>query len=69
MILGHAAGIAAQLAIQENKPVQDISVPELQKALKSQAAVFDYVPSPHEEALNILRRALRPSGPPRFNWE
>lgn len=69
MILGHAAGIAAQLAIRENRPVQDIPIPELQKILKSQAAVFDYVPSPHEQALDMLRRALRPSGPPRFNWE
>jgi hypothetical protein len=69
MIMGHAAGVAAQLAIRGNRPIQEIPVPELQKILKSQAAVFEYVPSPQEQALDILRRALRPSGPPRFNWE
>jgi hypothetical protein len=69
MIMGHAAGVAAQLAIRVNRPIQEIPVPELQKILKSQAAVFEYVPSPQEQALDILRRALRPSGPPRFNWE
>ncbi len=69
MIIGHAAGVAAQLAIRENKPVQEIAVPELQKILKSQAAVFEYVPSPQQRALDILRGTLRPSGPARFNWE
>jgi hypothetical protein len=69
MIIGHAAGVAAQLAIRDNKAVQEIAVPELQKMLKSQAAVFEYVPSPQAEAFDILRRALRPAGPPRFNWE
>ncbi len=69
MIIGHAAGVAAQLAIRGNKPVQEIAVPELQKILKSQAAVFEYVPSPQQQALDILRGALRPSGPARFNWE
>ena len=69
MIIGHAAGVAAGLAIRANKPVQEIDVPELQKILKSQAAVFEYVPSPQQQALDILRRALRPSGPALFNWE
>ncbi|HOL72668.1 MAG TPA: FAD-dependent oxidoreductase, partial [Bryobacteraceae bacterium] len=31
MIIGHAAGVAAGLAIRANKPVQEIDVPELQK--------------------------------------
>jgi len=69
MIIGHAAGVAAGLVIRANKPVQEIDVPELQKILKSQAAVFEYVPSPQQQALDILRRALRPSGPALFNWE
>lgn len=69
MIIGHAAGVAAGLAIRSGKPVQEIDVPELQKILKSQAAVFEYVPSPQQQALDILRRALRPAGPARFNWE
>jgi hypothetical protein len=69
MIIGHAAGVAAQLAIRDNKLVQEVAVPELQKILKSQAAVFEYVPSPQQQALDILRGALRPSGLARFNWE
>jgi hypothetical protein len=43
MILGHAAGVAASLALQGRKPVQDISVASLQKELKSQGAVFEWV--------------------------
>ena len=43
MILGHAAGVAAALAIDAGVPVQSISVEALQKALKSQRAVFDWV--------------------------
>lgn len=44
MILGHAAGVAASLALKSGKPVQDISVPDLQARLKSQGAVFEWVP-------------------------
>jgi hypothetical protein len=40
MILGHAAGIAAALAIKGGLAVQDISVPALQEKLQAQAAVF-----------------------------
>ena len=43
MILGHAAGVAASLALQGRKPVQDISVASLQKELTSQGAVFEWV--------------------------
>lgn len=44
MILGHAAGVAASLALAERKPVQDISVAALQEKLKSQGAVFEWAP-------------------------
>jgi len=43
MILGHAAGVAAALALKSGKPVQEISVPELQTKLKAQGAVFEWV--------------------------
>ena len=43
MILGHAAGVAASLALQGRKPVQDISVASLQKELTSQGVVFEWV--------------------------
>jgi hypothetical protein len=55
MILGHAAGVAASLALQERKPVQDISVASLQKELKSQGAVFEWVqPSTGPAFFNAL---------------
>ncbi|MEK7751662.1 MAG: FAD-dependent oxidoreductase, partial [Acidobacteriota bacterium] len=69
MIIGHAAGVAAALAIRDGKPVQEIAVPELQKILKSQAAIFEYVPYPQQEALGMLRRMMAPPQPIRFNWE
>jgi hypothetical protein len=43
MILGHAAGVAASLALKSEKPVQEISVAALQEKLKSQGAVFEWV--------------------------
>jgi hypothetical protein len=69
MIIGHAAGVAAALAIRDKKPVQEITVAELQKILSSQAAVFEYVPYPQQGALDILRRNLAPPQPRPFNWE
>jgi hypothetical protein len=69
MIMGHAAGIAASLAIKDGKPVQDISVKELQGILKSQAAVFEYIRTPQADALEIIHRKMAPRGPARFNWE
>ena len=70
MIIGQAAGVAASLAIKSSKPVQDISVPDLQSKLKSQGAVFEWVPPVNGPAFyNKLfqtyeqdtgKRALRP---------
>jgi hypothetical protein len=69
MIIGHAAGVAAWMAIRDRKPVQEISVPELQKVLLSQAAVFEYVPYPQQRAIEILRQRTAPPQPRPFNWE
>jgi hypothetical protein len=44
MILGHAAGLAAKLAIDSKAAVQDIDVTALQTKLKSQRAVFALPP-------------------------
>src|SRR5205085_5528826 len=44
MILGQAAGVAASLAIKSEKPVQEISIADLQAKLKAQGAVFEWVP-------------------------
>jgi hypothetical protein len=69
MILGHAAGVAAAMAIQGSKPVQDVAVPDLQKILKSEGAVFEYVRTPQADALNVIHRKMQPKAPLRYNWE
>lgn len=69
MIMGHAAGVAAALAVRDGKPVQSIAVEELQKILTSQAAVFTYCPTPQQKALQIIHQKMAPKGPARFNWE
>ncbi|MCC6294026.1 MAG: FAD-dependent oxidoreductase [Bryobacterales bacterium] len=69
MILGHAAGTAAALAIKAAQPVQDVSVPELQKILKSEGAVFEYVRNQQMDALSIIHRKMTPPAPLRYNWE
>jgi hypothetical protein len=69
MILGHAAGVASHLAIRDNKPVQDISVPELQKILVEEAAVFEYVPTPQQQAIQKIHRRMQPKPPLHSNWE
>jgi len=67
MILGHAAGIAAKLA--GTGAVQDVSVASLQKILKAEAAVFEYVRTPQQDAIEIIHHKMQPKGPARFNWE
>jgi hypothetical protein len=69
MILGHAAGVAAKLAIGGGVAVQAVSVEELQKTLLEEAAVFEYVPTPQQRALGIIHQKMRPPAPLRFNWE
>ena len=43
MIIGHAAGVAAKMAIESNQPVQAIDTAALSAKLKSQRAVFEWV--------------------------
>jgi hypothetical protein len=59
MITGHAAGIAAATAAKSGIPVQKIDVATLQKQLRDQKQVVDFIPGMPEkcEALN---------GPPEF---
>lgn len=63
MIIGHAAGVAAALAVQGGMAVQDVPVGELQKILKSEGAVFEYGAAQQAQALNVIRRRFAP--PPR----
>jgi hypothetical protein len=58
MILGHAAGVAARLAIASGKSVQDIDTAELAKILRSQGAIMEYAPNAQSEALQRLRASL-----------
>jgi hypothetical protein len=69
MILGHAAGVAAHLAIRAGKPVQDVAVPELQKILLDEAGVFEYVATPQQQAIQKIHRMMQPKPPARYNWE
>ncbi len=69
MIIGHAAGVAAALALRDKVPVQKVNVTELQDMLKKEGAVFTYTPYEQQESLQKIRRAYAPPGPARFNWE
>ncbi|HPT25510.1 MAG TPA: FAD-dependent oxidoreductase [Bryobacteraceae bacterium] len=69
MIIGHAAGVASAMAVKAGVAVQDIDVAELQKALKSEAAVFNYIRTPQQDAMEIIHRQMQPKGVGRFNWE
>ena len=62
-------GVASHLAIRDNKPVQDVSVPELQKLLVEEAAVFEYVPTPQQQAIQKIHRRMQPKPPLHSNWE
>ncbi len=70
MIIGHAAGVAAAMTVKQGlAAVQDVSVPQLQKTLKEEGAVFEYVRTPQQDAMGIIDRRLRPQGVARHNWE
>ena len=58
MIIGHAAGVAAQMAIAGGKPVQEIDTRALTEKLKAQGAVMEYVPSPQIKAINLFRQTF-----------
>jgi hypothetical protein len=44
MILGHAAGVAAKIAIDRSQALQDVDPGVLAARLKFQRAVFEYKP-------------------------
>ncbi|QOY91041.1 FAD-dependent oxidoreductase [Paludibaculum fermentans] len=61
MILGHAAGIAAALAIRGGSTLQDINVPELQKKLKDEGAVFEAGIEFQNQGLATIRKRYAPA--------
>ncbi|MDH4179605.1 MAG: FAD-dependent oxidoreductase [Armatimonadota bacterium] len=60
MIIGHASGVAAALAVKKEVAVQDIPVAELQKALLNEGAVFEYGIEHHNKALALIRQRHQP---------
>lgn len=61
MILGHAAGIAASLAIRGGSTLQDINIPELQKKLKDEGAVFEAGIEFQNQGLAAIRKRYAPA--------
>jgi hypothetical protein len=55
MILGQAAGMAAKMAIEGKKAVQEIDTRALTEKLRAQGAVMEYAPSPQGPALSGAR--------------
>ncbi|MGH9658986.1 MAG: FAD-dependent oxidoreductase, partial [Bryobacteraceae bacterium] len=56
MILGHAAGVAAKMAIAGDKAVQDIDTRALTARLRAQGTVTGYAPSAFQTNWNLFRR-------------
>ena len=60
MILGHAAGVAAAIAITTGSAVQDVNIAALQKQLLAEGAVFEYGAEFQAKGLAVIRRNLTP---------
>lgn len=63
MLLGHAAGIAAGLAVKHGVAVQEVPIAELQRQLLAEGAVFELGIEHQNRALSLIRQ--RYAGPPR----
>jgi hypothetical protein len=61
MILGHAAGVAAALAVQKSVGVQAVPVPELQRILQNEGGVFEQGVDIQLEALARIRALYAPA--------
>jgi hypothetical protein len=61
MILGHASGVAAAIAVKTGSAVQDVDVAALQKQLLVEGAVFEYGAEFQARGLAAIRRNLQPS--------
>lgn len=59
MITGHAAGVAAVMAAKSDVPVQDVNIAELQKTLREQKQVVNFIPGQPEKCEHL-------NGPPEF---
>ncbi|MBA3974516.1 MAG: FAD-dependent oxidoreductase [Candidatus Solibacter sp.] len=61
MLLGHAAGIAAALAVKHGVAVQEVPIAELQKQLLAEGAVFEPGIEHHNRALTLIRQRYAPA--------
>jgi hypothetical protein len=62
MIIGHAAGVAAALAVRSGSAVHDIPIAELQKILQAEGGVFEYGFEHQQKALGVIRQKFTPPG-------
>ena len=60
MIIGHATGVAAALAIQKKIAVHDVPVAELQQILRSEGGVFEHGLEHQQKALAAIREKFAP---------
>ncbi len=58
MIIGHAAGVAASMALKAQRAPHEIDVKQLQGKLVEQGAVWEYAASPQNAAIAKLQRSL-----------
>lgn len=56
MILGQAAGVAARLAIDSGKPVQDVDTATLAAKLRARGAVMEFTPSTERTVLPLVTK-------------
>jgi hypothetical protein len=61
MLIGHAAGLAAALAVRGSSAVQDVNVAELQKQLLAEGAVFENGAEFYASALAAIRQIVQPA--------
>lgn len=69
MIIGHAAGVAAALAVQKGVALQSVPVPELQKILLDEGGVFEQGVEIQAKALARIRERFTPrTAPSKVPW-
>ncbi len=59
MITGHAAGLAAAMAVNDESDVQNVNIAALQDKLRAQKQVVDFIPGQPEKCEHL-------NGPPEF---
>jgi hypothetical protein len=64
MILGHAAGVAAALAVQKGVSVQAVPLTDLQKTLLDEGGIFEQGVEIQLKALAKIRARFQPAAPP-----